>query len=258
MSSRADVSPGITSLTVVGIGIQWAGQTTAAARCAIERADRVLYALADGWAAQWVESLNRHSETLPYPRDGRPRSDIYRAMAERIVAELEQGGRVCAVFYGSPAVLTKPAHLAIELARAAGFSASMLPGVSFLDCLFCDLGVDPARGCQIYEASDLLRRELRPDAGAPLIVCQVALAGNHGVFAADRTRAGVAALVKHLSRVYSPAHPVIVYEAASHPLAEPRMETVPLRELAHTELHEISTLYIRPVVQTVANEGERR
>jgi maleate cis-trans isomerase len=32
----------------------------------------------------------------------------------------------------------------------------MLPAVSSLDCLFCDLGVDPSTGCQIVEATDLL------------------------------------------------------------------------------------------------------
>jgi precorrin-3B methylase len=138
------------SLIVVGTGIQWAGQTTHAARRAIEQAERVLFAVADPWTVRWVRSLHPGAESLPYPQDGRPRRQIYREMVDRILAELHQGLRVCAVFYGHPGVLTRASHEAILAARNAGWPAQMLPGVSALDCLYADLGVDPGQaGCQI-------------------------------------------------------------------------------------------------------------
>ena len=244
MSASAEVAPESAVLLVVGIGIQWAGQTTAAAKSAVEHADRVLYAVADGHAAEWIRSLNSRATSLQYPRDGRPRAEIYRAMAQEIVAELARSTRVCAVFYGSAAVLTSPAHYAVTLARQAGYSARLVPGVSFLDCLFCDLGVDPARGCQIYEASDLLRRELVPDPRVQLILCQPAMAANRSAYASERVHDGLQQLLRHLLRAYPPEHPVIIYEASAHPLKPARIERATLAELASRAIHEITTLYI--------------
>ena len=65
-------------------------------------------------------------------------------MAEAILEPVRAGKRVCAAFYGHPGVFVLPSHDAISRARAEGFEATMLPGVSAEDCLVADLGVDPA------------------------------------------------------------------------------------------------------------------
>lgn len=252
-------TPPPASLFVVGIGIQWAGQTTAAARSAIERADRVLFAVADPFAADWIRSMNPAAESLRYPRDGGSRKQIYQAMVEQILIDLARGGRLCVVFYGSPAIMTLPAHLAIDRARAAGFSARMLPAVSFLDCLFCDLGVDPAQGCQIYEASDFLQRQLPVVSEVHLILSQVALIGNRGAFSPDarqRIREGLERLTERLSRWFPPSHEVVIYEAAVNALEPARMEHIALRELSSASIEEVSTLYVPPFKATVRNPRE--
>src|SRR5690606_35541307 len=174
---------GRAALCVVGTGIQWGGQTTLAARAAIVDADSVLFAVANTWTARWIRELNPRATSLAYPRDGRPRRAIYDQMVETILGELERHARVCAVFYGSPAVFAQPAHAAVRRARQAGHAACMLPGVSFLDCLFSDLAIDPGeRGCQVHEAGAFLLRGYTVEPRAHLILSQLALATRRTAF----------------------------------------------------------------------------
>ena len=235
-------------LIVVGTGIQWASQTTLAAQRAMQLADQVLFAVADPWAARWIREQSPGAESFEYPRDGRARRHIYASMVERVLAALEGGRRVCAVFYGSAAVLTEPAHAAIRRARELGHVASMLPGVSFLDCLFADLGVDPgASGCHLFEATDFLVRRRPVDVFAPLVLCQVGLLGNRAAF--DSAESTVIAralglLARRLEQHYPPEHEVVLYEAASSPAAAPRVERLRLADLGGAKVSGISTLFV--------------
>lgn len=246
--SSSALRPG--QLVVVGTGIQWAGQTTLAARRAIELAECVLFAVADPWAARWIRELNPSASSLSYPRAGVARQDIYRSMVERILEELARGQRVCAVFYGCPAVLTRPAHDAVRLALAAGHAASMLPGVSFLDCLFADLALDPGeQGIQMFEAGDFLLRARQQDPSSHLVLSQIGLIANPYAFDAgqqDLIRGSLQLLARRLLRDYAEEHPVVVYEAAALPGERPRAERIALHELAKAEVSGISTLYVAP------------
>jgi hypothetical protein len=247
-------------LVVVGIGIQWGGQTTLAARAAIAGAERVLFAVNDPWAARWIRQQNPTAEALPYPRDGRLRRDIYQQMVDRILAVLNEGRRTCAVFYGNPAVLTQPAHEAIRRARLGGFAARMLPGVSSIDCLFADLGVDPGNGCQIFEAGDFLSRRPCFDVHTGLILCQIGLIGNHGPYDdADEVerRDGLCRLGAHLETHYRHEHEAVIYEAATHPLRQPRCHRITIGGLVSAEVREVSTLYVPPLAPRHHERGNQ-
>lgn len=240
-------------LVVVGTGIQWWSQTTLAARGAIQLADQVLFAVADPWAARWIRELSPGAQSLPYPRDGQERRAIYRCMVDRIIGALKAGGRVCAVFYGCPAVLTQPAHDAIRRARAGGYLASMLAGVSFLDCLFADLAVDPGdQGCQVLEAGDFLVRKSPPNVHGHLVLCQIGMVGNRAAFDPDDdrfVRGALTLLGRRLRHHYSMDHEAVIYEAARQPGEQARVERIRLAELADARVSGISTLYIPPLCQ---------
>lgn len=236
---------------VVGTGIEAGGQTTLAAQRAIERAEKVLFAVVDPWTVSWIRSLNPGAESLPYPMDDSLRRDTYAAMVERIVAELRKGLRVCAVFYGHPGVMTVPGHAAVERARREGFRARMLPGVSALDCLFVDLGVDPGRdGCQIYEATDFLIRGRGFDAHSSLVLWQLGFIGNLSFFD-ESDRAGIgrglAVLAEVLADRYGPEQPAVLYEAAVLPTESPRIDAVTLAALPEARVSDLSTLYVPPL-----------
>lgn len=239
------------TLIVVGTGIQGGAQTPLAAKVAIERADRVLFAVTDAETVHWIRSLSPGARSLRYPRGGVPRRQIYREMADEILAEVRKGGRVCAAFYGHPGVLAQAPHEAVRIAREEGHTARMLPGVSFLDCLFCDLEIDPGeRGCQLYVADTFLRRRPPADVRAPLILCQIAMIGNRRAFdPADRTRvrASLSELRGALEERYPAEHEVIVYEASTDPWSAARADRVRLADLAEAPLSEVSTLVVPPL-----------
>ncbi len=239
------------SLVIVGTGIQWAGQTTQAALRAIEEADRVLFAVADPWTVQWLRGFKPSAESLPYASGSTPRRDIYAEMVRRILAPVRDGLRVCAVFSGPPGVLHTSAHEALQKARAEGFAAQMLPGVSFLDCLFADLGVDPGReGCQFHEATDFLIRGRAFDVHSPLVLSQIGGIGNRGFFeagATGRIQAGLRVLSEVLCRHFPASHEVTIYEAAVLPIHPPRTTRVTLEGLPAATVSDVSTLYVPPL-----------
>ncbi|MDI1449274.1 SAM-dependent methyltransferase [Polyangium sp. 6x1] len=236
---------------MVGTGIQWGGQTTLAARHAIEKAERVLFVVADPWASQWVLSLNPRAEQLPYPLDGRPRRQIYLDMVERILSEVRLGRQVCAVFYGHPGFLTAPGHEAVRRARSEGFFARMLPGVSSLDCLIADLGLEPGHdGWQVFEATNFLTRPRSFDVHTALILCQIGGIGNLGPFdpsERERIRRGLSALGELLRSRFPATHEAVIYEASVHPVDPPRIDRVTLGNLEEASVSELSTLYVPPI-----------
>ncbi len=250
------------SLVIVGTGIQWAGQTTLASQRAIETADCVLFAVADAGTARWLRSLRADAVSLRYDEgDGAPRREIYRRMVEDILAELRRGLRVCAVFYGHPGVYCTPAHEILQRARDKGFNTRMLPGISFLDCLFADLGLDPGReGFATYEATDFLLRRRPFDIHTPLALSQIAVIGNPHAFeptATGRIQRGLRVLSETLCARYPASHEVIVYHASTHPLESPRLSRYRLDELASAPVNELSTLYVPPVSPAPVDGGMR-
>jgi hypothetical protein len=238
------------SLTVVGTGIRAGLDTTAEARLHIERGDPLLYLVNDPVTEGWLRRLNPGAATLADAyRDGAPRLDAYREMADRILAAVRAGGAVCVAFYGHPGIFVRPGHEAVRRAAAEGYPTRMVPGVSAEDWLFADLGVDPAdRGCQSFEATDFLLYRRRFDPRSALVLWQVGGTGDRD-FRRDggyRTGAGVRLLAERLAAAYPPGHRAIVYEAGELPVGGPRIEPVALSELPAARLTARSTLYVPP------------
>lgn len=167
------------SLTVVGTGIRLS-QMSMESRVAIESAGKVLYNVADAVTELGIKKLNPTAESLqPFYGPQKHRLLSYLEMVERILSFVREGLEVCAAFYGHPGVFVYPSHEAVRRAREEGFTARMLPAVSSEDCLFADLGVDPAEsGCQSFEATDFLIRRRKFDPHSPLILWQIGCIGN--------------------------------------------------------------------------------
>ncbi len=234
-------------LTVVGTGYMVAGQVTQQALTCIERAEKLFHLTADPVTAAWLDGLNPSAESLHDAYGvGRPRNDSYVEMVERMLAPVHQGLDVCAAFYGHPGVFVDAGHEAIRRARGDGHEASMLPGISAADCLFADLGVDPAEGCQMYEATSFLYRRRRFDPSVPLILWQIGLIAFSSVLLTKGAwnREGLRVLSEVLLQDYSPDHEVFVYEAARLPVCQPRILRLPLRELVAADVPSLSTLYV--------------
>jgi hypothetical protein len=237
------------SITVVGTGHLVAGQVTPEALVSMKTAKKLFYLVGDPATAHWVETLNPTAETLANSFSvGRNRMESYSEIVERVIKTVRMGLRVTLAFYGHPGVFVDPSHEVVRRARAEGFDAKMLPGISAEDCLFADLGVDPGQdGCQSYEATDFLLRRRKFDPRTPLILWQVGCIGVATYCTKDIwSRGGLRLLTKVLRNTYPAEHQVVVYEAPEYPVCRPVMETVSLSKLPQARVSIISTLFVPP------------
>lgn len=238
------------SLTVVGTGIRLAGQVTVEALSAIENAGRVFYLVASPAAGVWLRRIKPDAVSLHglYGPD-RPRDETYAEMTSAILAAVRAGDRVCAVFYGHPGVGVDPAHDVVRHARAEGFRARMLPGVSADACLFADLGFDPLRvGCQSYEATDFVQRQPPVATCAALLLWQIGIVGERVArFSEGPYLPGVERLIATLTKLYPAEHEVVAYEASPYPTLDPVIDRCALKDLASARLSPITTLLVPPI-----------
>lgn len=244
----AQTQPG--KLICVGTGMRMAGQVAPLAQSYIETADVVIGAVPNLFTRNWLQQIAReYICVLGYYSDcdveGKNRRDTYRRMVDTILAQVRAGKTVCAAFYGHPGIFACISHMAIADARAEGFAAEMLPGISAEDCLVADLGIDPGRtGMQSMETTQFMIYDRKIDPSALLILWQPGLAGELSLKRFDTTPAKLQVLVDKLARNYPLDHPVILYEAATHPLEKTRMDTLLLRDLPSASLRQATTLVI--------------
>lgn len=237
-------------LVCVGTGMRMAGQLTPISKSYIETFDVVIAAVPNIFTRQWLQEiakdficLNGHYEETKI--EGKTRRDTYRRMADTILTEVRAGKRVCAAFYGHPGIFACISHMAIADARKEGFSAHMEPGISALDCLVADLGMDPGtRGMQSMEATQFMIYQRTIDPSAMFIVWQIGIAGDLTMKRFDTEPAHLQIITDKLAKTYSLDHEVILYEAATHPLEQIRADRIKLRDLPRTPLKQYTTLVI--------------
>jgi uncharacterized protein YabN with tetrapyrrole methylase and pyrophosphatase domain len=238
-------------LVVVGTGIRTVGQMTMESIAWIKKADRVLYITSDPIAEEMIKTLNPSgAESLqPFYAENKLRLKTYHEMIDRTLDCLRAGEMVCMAAYGHPGVFAYPTHESVRRARAEGFKARMLPGISAEDCLFADLNVDPAMaGCQSFEATDFLVNGRTIDPSSNLILWQIGVLGDSTFKPHLYDMRGMPQLMQKLYSYYSPYHDVYIYEAPLFPGVEPVIRKVPLYSLPSSGVSAISTLYIPPSV----------
>lgn len=245
------------SLIIVGSGIKGVGQITLETQGWIQQADIVLYCVSDPATAFWIENNSQQCFDLyTLYANGKRRIETYNQMVDALLTPMRQKKSVCGVFYGHPGVFVYPSHRAIAIARSEGYKAAMLPGISALDCLFADLGIDPSRfGCQTFEATDLLLRNRQINADGHVIIWQIGCVGDLGFNFAGYDARNLGILTDYLLQVYPSDHPMTIYEAAQYPVCQPRIVQLPLQQLTDTKVTGISTLYIPPSATSNTNQS---
>lgn len=238
------------SLITVGTGFLVAGQVTPETLASMRRADQFFFLVAEPATRLWLESQFPAAQSLhDVFWEGRPRQAAYDEIVERLLASVRQGKDVCAAFYGHPGVFVHSSHEAIRRARAEGFVARMLPGVSAEDCLFADLEVDPAvSGCQSFEATDFLIRGRIFDPRRALILWQAGALGVTTYHLHDLwNAAGLDILVEVLRQAYPPEHPAVIYEATHYPVCDPVIQRTTIAGIPRCQVNTHSTLWVPPI-----------
>jgi uncharacterized protein YabN with tetrapyrrole methylase and pyrophosphatase domain len=219
------------ALILAGYGTGDALQLTIEAQQAIARATAV-YAIAP------PERLVRHlgaqrirvvdlgprlqSEGLPV--------EAYLDVAGFLLREASLDPPVALLAPGNPLFLNSLTRFLVQAARERELEVALFPGVSVIDALISDLGLDvTARGLQVFDARHLLARQQAVQPHVPLFVLQTnglaAAASDRGLDVTEVTRAFAA----HLGRFYPPVHPVsLVLETTGR--GHFRHDTRPLSE----------------------------
>lgn len=239
------------SLVCVGTGIGLAGQISVRAKSHIEHADIVFSLMPDGFAQRYLEGLNANVVNLQqfYAQGDEIKSRrlTYEQMTQAMVEAAQSGKRVVGAFYGHPGVFACVPHMAIRRCKEAGIEAWMEPGISAEDCLWADLGIDPAQsGHQSFEASQFMFFRHQPDPCCHLLLWQIALAGENTLTQFHTSRDRLQVLVKQLSQWYPLEHEIILYEAAFLPVHQPRISRLALKDLPDAEMNPATTLLVPP------------
>jgi hypothetical protein len=123
----------------------------------------------------------------------------------------------------------------------------MEPGISAEDCLYADLGIDPGRfGCQHFETTQLMLYQRRIDPSAFLILWQAGVVGDRSLTLTSTATGYRELLVDVLAQDYPRDHEVIIYRAATLPVAGPRVRRLALAELPGAEIGMEDTLVLKP------------
>ncbi|MBT0769067.1 hypothetical protein KIH74_09030 [Kineosporia sp. J2-2] len=235
-------------IAVVGLGIAGVHHLTKEVEETIRRCTKTFVADTGTGMLEYLGGLGTEVVDLTQPREvGEHRILIYRRIAAEVVAAAKAGGPVCFATYGHPTMYCYPTTLIQRAALVLNLSVTVLPGVSFLDTLLCDLGVDPGfDGLQMYEASDLVVRRRPLQADVPCVITQAPMTldayNRRGSRALDNLRL----LQRHLLGTYPADHEVLLVTSKPHPLLEPLIQPVPLGSLAAALLPatQLGTLFI--------------
>ncbi|CAM4467228.1 SAM-dependent methyltransferase [Paenibacillus tarimensis] len=238
-------------LIIMGSGIASVGFTRDT-EMHIKAADYVFYVVTDAVTKIWIKESRPDAYDLSaLYSDSKPRYSTYMQMTEAMLYYVRQGKTVAAIYYGHPGVFALSTHRAVSIARREGHHAIMKPGISALDCLCADLGVDPSYpGMQTMEATDMLLRGKAPDTTMHVVLWQVGLVGVTGFRRRGYLNRNFNVLVEFLQQVYGRDYVITHYIAAHYPTIPPIIERWKLSELLRPDVQAgiqgLSTFYIPP------------
>lgn len=177
------------------------------------------------------------------------RDDAYDRMAERTLDAAAAEPPVTLAVYGHPKVFVSPSTHVTARAPDRGLSVETLPGVSAMDCIYAEFGVDPANGIQMFEATDLLVREFELNPDVPAMLWQVGTVETTLHSTADSAPGRFTRLREHLQEFYPDDHDVSLLRASTYPVTEGERVTFPLSEFEsmHDRVTPSHTLYVPPV-----------
>jgi precorrin-2 methylase len=197
-------------LYLVGLGIRFAEHLTTEARSVLERCRIVLH------VDENHRGLKRFNERVVNLGrlywTGDDRALVYARICQRVVKEMGRGPGVTLVTYGHPLLFDDVMHDLLRYCRRHRRSVRVVPGVSCLDTLAIDLGLDYGDGVQIYDSTDLVLNQHKLNPHIHTLLLQLAeynfVRTSDALDRAKPRRYG--SLVNYLRRFYPASHRVFV------------------------------------------------
>lgn len=230
-------------ITLLGLGPGDPQLITGEARAILERCDVVYLRTSQHPAVAALPPERLRTFDHLY-QDAVDFADVYRHIAEQIVAMAEQGEDVTYAVPGHPLVGEASSALILQRAKEKGIPVRVIAGVSFVESVLAKLAIhldnpaeaDLLQGWQICDALELAQAHhppLNPD--RPALIAQM----YSRLIASD--------VKLTLMNQYPPRHPVfIVRETESAP------RRVPLHELDHSDAFDHLTSVCVPPVSSAS------
>ena len=248
-------------LVIAGLGVMIPDQITQQVFRAMNSC-MVIYTVVNEppqmWLGQEALKLVEVVNVMSLYQEGALRSENYDRVIETIMEAVDLGRTVGYVTYGNPMAYDSVAQGLVLKAQARGIPFAVLPGISSMDSVLCDLGVDMAPGIQIYEATWMVAFGVHPRADVHALITQVGTFGSFKTHYSKRwDGSALSGLVDHLRTVYPAEHVVRLVRATAFEGQATRVRSVPLDDLPTVSAEDLSgtTLYI-PAVE--APRSDRR
>lgn len=187
-----------------------------------------------------------------YETDATLRCDVYNDIAAEVVGSASHVRPVGMAVHGNPMFLVSAVENILHLARHADLRVKVVPGVSSLDTIQCDLGIDLGYSVQVYDSTLLFEQRVNVDPRVPLLIFQLATFQNPRLVRAEPGPAILEPLIDYLERFYPRTHRCSIVYSATSVLDAARIVDVELGALAHGNsfnLWERPTLYV-PATQS--------
>jgi uncharacterized protein YabN with tetrapyrrole methylase and pyrophosphatase domain len=244
-------------LFLIGLGVMIPGHVTVQATRAMSQCS-FLYSIVQESPRLWLPSdkLTKIEvvNVLEWYAEGRLRTENYERVARAILASLGGGRCVGYVTYGSPMSYDRVAQNLVQYARETGLSVQVVPGISSLDTVLCDLRVDVAPGIQIFEASWMVACQVLPRVDVPVLLVQV---GAFGSLLTHYTRrsdgSSLRELVEYLSQLYPKTFRVSLVRSTGQEDQPAKVQSLALACLCDVTQDDLSgaSLYIPALKQAL-------
>jgi precorrin-2 methylase len=207
----------MSTIVIAGLGIRGRDQITDEVQRVLRDVDVVFHSVSDDNTREWLETMTTDARDLNVLYiDGRPRIEAYRAMADLVVGHAVDGAAVMFAVYGHPCVLHTGVQLTLRAAAERRIPTRILPGISSIDGMLAAIGVDFGfGGLHVLEASDMLMHGRVPQSEGHVVILQVAIAGSRIHRAGGHHGAYATHLIRRLTTLYSPDHPVLHFRLAT-------------------------------------------
>jgi hypothetical protein len=248
-------------VAIVGLGLSGIHQLTREAEETIRRSKHLFVTDTAEGVVDYLKTLCGKVTQLAVRRElGLHRMLIYRRMASEVVSAALEESPVCFATYGHPTMYCYPTTLIQRAAQILDLRTVVLPGISSLDTLMSDLGIDPGvDGLQVYEATDILirHRPLQPDVGCVIYQAPIVLEADNrlpGKQGHDNLRL----FQSYLLKFYPPHHTALFVLSKTHPLLQSIAQRIRIDRLADvlSKNTNLGTLYIPPVHHRAIAEKE--
>jgi uncharacterized protein YabN with tetrapyrrole methylase and pyrophosphatase domain len=225
----------------------------------IQKCDCVVYLVNDPAMKKWIEDNSKKSISLDEVYfQFSDRKETYDFISNEILNIADNYENTCFVTYGHPLFLSDSSMQLIKKIRDLKWDINIevLPGISSLDNLLCDLCIDPGvGGIQAYESSEFINKNYKINKNSHLILWQIGVIGikkiiNHDnelIDCIERKKA-LLQLKKKLMSTYDETHIIVLYVASIYPqICFERINTT-LSKLDIVDIPRLATAYIPPII----------